>query len=411
MMERFLTRVRWMMLLLVSLTFSLALGYVVFFKNVSGTTVWHFLGICSLLGGLIGCLVLLYNLKDTLSRERQKSFKIWTFLAWFGVVVPAWLPEIPRFFIPGFFACAFAVVLIHRPRYGVMYAISLLIVLGCGHIFAGVESEFGGLTVIFFIVAIAVWVIRFFYHEFCHNREELSQLRREVGQLTQTNVRLQNHVIQMKEIILTEERDRIAREFHDTLGHTLTALVVKMEAIQGLIGVNTERAITEVNRLCGMVREALRETRLVVAGLRDPDSKVLRGRALWVYLCETFAHCTGIVIKTDIEEEFAQVDDVINAVVYRFVQEALTNAYRHGEADLIDVAIWWRPDELRVRVSDNGHGLHTLEEGFGITGIRERIGELGGQVGWRSEKGKGFDIAVMIPWNRGGEGAKNSGNE
>ena len=217
--------------------------------------------------------------------------------------------------------------------------------------------------------------------------------------------RSQEEIAQLAQMV---ERERIAREFHDTLGHTLTGLVVKLQAIQSLVRLDPDRVIEEIDGSCALVREALREARLTVSALRDPVSQVIRGSMLWLTLCETFAKCTGITIQTDFEEEFDTVDDVTNAVVYRFIQEALTNAYRHGEATLIDVAVWWRRNELRVRVSDNGHGTNGLQEGFGITGIRERVSELKGQVGWKSEYGKGFDIAIIIPCSRGEASGQNT---
>ena len=94
---------------------------------------------------------------------------------------------------------------------------------------------------------------------------------------------------------------------------------------------------------------------------------------------------------------------MISETVYRLIQESLTNAYRHGRADYVDVAMSWETDDelVLLRVSDNGRGALSLSPGNGLTGMRERVAELGGSVVWQSSPGRGFDIGVDIPWAGG----------
>ena len=405
-MDRFWIIVRFGALALIGIFFGITF-FVILTHLMANIMIpsWSHIGLLACCAGILGNTILVLNGTNRENKETPAPKFIWIFISWAGAALLIMLPGEQRMMLPWVFTITLGcATLALKLKQNIIFSVLLfLVVVGSSLHKQQPGDVIAQFALVFAILAVTSGIIRFLYHELTSAREEMSQLRREVGYLTQTNVRLQNHVIQEKEMILVGERDRIAREFHDTLGHTLTGLVVKLQAVQSLVKIDPERVIEEIDGSCALIREALREARLAVSALRDPVSKVLRGRALWTNLCETFAKCTGITIQIDCEEEFESFDDVVNAVVYRFIQEALTNAFRHGEATLIDVAVWWRDNELLARVSDNGHGVKSLDEGFGITGIKERVAELKGQVGWRSEYGKGFDIAIIIPCSKAGD--------
>jgi signal transduction histidine kinase len=389
-------RLRWFALASIGMTIA---GMVLTFLK----TDWNLQGLAALMAGvtaLAGSFGLIWRSIKTES-ERPAVKPVGPIVIGVGLLIAVGLAPAPGLLERWLLVCCVGSVNFYlSQKSGVIFSGLLLAGLfGAFRIRPG--FPLGDLGLELTLITLAMAIIKDLTAKSTGLQGELSLLRREVGQLTQTNVRLQNHAVQVKEVVISQERDRIAREFHDTLGHTLTGLAVKLQAAESLIGLDRERAAEEVRGSYTMVREALYEARLAVAALRDPTYKVLRGRALWTYLCETFSQCTKIEVRIDIEEDFSTVSDNCNAVVYRFIQEALTNAYRHGQADLIDVAVWYRGNELRVRVSDNGMGVRTLQEGFGLLGIRERVAELGGQVGWISEHGKGFDIAILIPFADG----------
>ncbi len=402
-MDRFWTIIRWGALILTCVLFGIIFWVILihFESNFGVPSVAH-LGLLACLCGVSGNIILIWNATSSQKKETLTTNFTGMVFSWGSATLLALLPGGQRIFLPWIFVLIVGCGLLALKTKQILILTGLLFfIISCSNLWLRPQTDVTVLSLISVILIIAAGIIRYLYRQLTATREEMSQLRREVGYLTQTNVRLQNHAVQEKEFILTGERDRIAREFHDTIGHTLTGLVVKLQAIESLVKIAPERVIEELEDSCALVREALRQSRLAVSALRDPESKVLQGRALWLTLCETFANCTGITIQTDFEAGDDKIDDETNAVVYRFIQEALTNAYRHGEATLIDIAVWRRNQELRVRVSDNGHGVKELQEGFGITGIRERVTELKGQVGWRSEYGKGFDIAIILPYGRG----------
>jgi len=359
-------------------------------------SLWICLGLASFWGGTLASYLAARHAED------KTPSPLLLALIWVGGALLAWMPGSHQLLVPWLFACVgwFTLALM-KLKPGLFFLITQFGAVSSACLLHN-EPALAQLAIIMVLLIGAAWLFKSMEHEYNKVNAELRQTRRSVGQLAEANVRLQNHAIQAREWLINQERYRIAREIHDSLGHTLTGLVVKLQATEALIQLDPVRTAEEIRSACAMTREALQETRAAVSSLRDPVSGVLHGSALWVKLCETYAACTGVKIKIDIEQGLA-VDDTINAVFYRFIQEALTNAYRHGEASMIDVAVWGHPDALLGRVSDNGQGILNMREGFGLTGIRERIGELGGEVAWRSEYGKGFDLAIKVPWPGGGD--------
>jgi len=322
----------------------------------------------------------------------------WLAVAWSGTVILVLTPHAANESYPWIFACVCGCSLMRLQLMAAYYyALSLFAISAIGKLLqANPAINLLNMGLLFLAIAGVEWSLRTLGTFLAHADEEVSETRRVVARLTETNVRLQNHAVQVREWLLSQERYRIAREFHDTLGHNLTVVVVKIQAAQSILKGDPERALAELDTACHTARETLKETRATVSSLRDPISGELRGASLWINLCEAFAQCTGMAVTTDIDERFAAVDDNTNATIYRFIQESLTNAYRHGEPSRVDVAVWRDGDSILARISDNGQGVLKMNEGFGLTGLRERVQELGGDLSWQSEFGKGFDIAIEI---------------
>ena len=238
-------------------------------------------------------------------------------------------------------------------------------------------------------------------------RAELDLLARErlaSTSLAEANIQLQVYAAQLEEFAALEERNRLARDIHDTLGHSLTAIIVQLEGITNIISGDPDRAAAALQRARNTALSAMQEVRHSVAALRLPTSSRECGKILWQRVAGTFAECTNILVTTDFEGDFADIPFEHNEAVMHFIEEGLTNAVRHGHATRVDVSVAWREGFLLVRISDNGRGISVLEEGNGLRGVRERAGALNGSIAWVSELGQGFDLGVDIPWQRGQDG-------
>lgn len=215
------------------------------------------------------------------------------------------------------------------------------------------------------------------------------------------NARLQDSIDRVSMGVRIRERTRVAREIHDSVGYTLTALLIQVQAAQDILRADPAALGRRLERLEDLIRSSIQDVREEVSELRDESVVERSGSNRWRRLCESFSEGTGVRVRTAIPDDFEQVPPGISELVYRITQEALTNSYRHGAADLIDVSMAWDSAAARilVRISDNGQGVRTVNPGNGLRGMRERTDEIGGSVVWQTEEGKGFDLGVEIPWD------------
>ncbi|MGE5599132.1 MAG: sensor histidine kinase [Bacteroidota bacterium] len=248
------------------------------------------------------------------------------------------------------------------------------------------------------------------------DQEELAGFRVSSARLAEANVRLQDYNAALEDLTIAQERNRVAREIHDTLGHTLTSILVKLEALDTMILRYPERAIAEVESIIKAVLEGLSDVRASINALRAPHRDGLTGKEQWLRLMRAFAETTGVVVEPIVREPFDDLPEKMNHAIYRAIQEGLTNAYRHGNASKVSVDVWHERGLLMAVISDNGRGLPQPVElddrpgaGHGLRGIKERVAELGGKVAWRSQPGRGFDLGLEIPYDReGGKSAADS---
>jgi signal transduction histidine kinase len=215
-------------------------------------------------------------------------------------------------------------------------------------------------------------------------------------EIARANARLQDERNRTELRTRTSERERLAREIHDTVGYTLTAVLVQIDALRVDIAREPGKAPVRLEKLETSVRGAMQDVRREVSGLRD-EARKESWKTRWLKLCTTFADSTGIRVNTSISDELMDMQDALGETLYRVFQESLTNAYRHGRATLVDIAAGIREDRLVVRVSDNGGGAGAVVPGNGLTGMQERVHAMGGEIAWRTQAGKGFDIGIVFP--------------
>ncbi len=227
----------------------------------------------------------------------------------------------------------------------------------------------------------------------------LDQARWAATEFVRANLKLQDSISRSEIQSRSTERTRIAREVHDTVGHSLTGLLVQLSTVQELMRVKPERAADLLSDIERGIREALEQTRREVQGLREPSVR-LSWQARWRQLCLNFAECTGVRVQLNVPDDLGAVGEDHGEVVFRIIQESLTNSIRHGRATYVDIGIRLKRDkgQLLLRVSDNGRGAGTVVVGSGLSGIRERAAALGGEVVWQTLPDRGFDVGVVLPW-------------
>ena len=245
---------------------------------------------------------------------------------------------------------------------------------------------------------------------FTSQKDENARIRKLNEQLNQANDQLRDYAENMERMTEMRERNRLAREIHDTLGHTLTGIIMGTDAGLALFDVAPEEAKKRMEVVAQSARDGLTDVRRSIKALR-PDTlerftleEALKG------LVENFRLTTSAQISYSQEASDLKLDTDEEDALYRVVQEGLTNAVRHGKADRIEVRITRNEDVVTVRVRDNGTGSGVTEEGFGLRHMRERLEMLGGTMSYGNlsrvaEDGyTGFFIVVRLPVrNRKGE--------
>ncbi|MBB4741611.1 signal transduction histidine kinase [Actinoplanes octamycinicus] len=217
-------------------------------------------------------------------------------------------------------------------------------------------------------------------------------LRRE----QQTRLALAAANEQLAELATTRERNRVARDIHDGLGHYLTTLQMQIRAGRALLARDPDRADEMFARAEEQAREALSEVRRSVAALRAPRADAPLGERLQRLARE--ASESGPSTHLEVRGQPRDLSPQVEEALFRAAQEGLTNVRRHAHASRAHVLLDYAPAQVRVVVGDDGSGGPPGESGgFGLTGLRERVAELGGAVALDSVPGQGSTLTVTAP--------------
>ena len=232
----------------------------------------------------------------------------------------------------------------------------------------------------------------------------LAELGSEIRGRKETEDRLRNLSLRLM-TVQDEERRRIARDLHDTTGQTLAALKMTLSLLEREAAKIPEmsKLVADLNALAS---EAVQEIRTTSYLLHPPllDEVGITSAARW--FVEGFAKRSGIRVDCDLPETMERPQRNCELVLFRVLQESLTNVHRYSGASAAGIKLRLENDQLKLEVSDNGRGIpeDRLQEvrrsgggaGVGIAGMRERVRELGGQLEIQSGK-TGTTVSVVLP--------------
>jgi signal transduction histidine kinase len=214
--------------------------------------------------------------------------------------------------------------------------------------------------------------------------------------LAQANQKLREFAGQVEEMATIQERNRLAREIHDGLGHYLTAINIQIKAAQAFVEHNPPQAREALNNAQTLAEEALADVRRSISQLRiDPSTSSPLAERLKGLLEETRA--AGIHAKMEVEGTPASLSPQADFTLYRVSQEGLTNVRKHSNATQAELHLAYLEHTVRLVVCDNGVGTQELSGGFGLTGLQERVQLVGGSLKVETAPGQGFRLEVEIP--------------
>ncbi|WP_182112522.1 MULTISPECIES: sensor histidine kinase [unclassified Actinotalea] len=203
---------------------------------------------------------------------------------------------------------------------------------------------------------------------------------------------------------VAEERNRIARELHDVLGHSVSVMTVQASAVRRRLTADqaVERQALETVEAVG--RGALTEMRRMVSALRQADDSTLLAPAPGLDQVDGLAEqfrTAGLPVEVSVSGTPRALAPALDLTAYRIVQEGLTNALRHADRpNRAEVTLRYATDHIQVAVRDDGRGAAPAEQappGSGLLGMRERVAVFGGSLVARARPGGGFELVASLP--------------
>ncbi|WP_336992705.1 hybrid sensor histidine kinase/response regulator transcription factor [Bacillus toyonensis] len=205
---------------------------------------------------------------------------------------------------------------------------------------------------------------------------------------------LEQYVSQVERITLLEERDRLSKDLHDTMGHSYTSIIMGMETLR--VELKSKEGEQQLDSLLQLARNSMEEVRLYLHQL-DLSQESLPLATTLQQLTEEFKKHAKVNVRTRIIGEEFMVSKQSKMTLYRSLQESLTNAVRHGHSTEIIVSLHFEPQQIRLDVEDNGCGVEDWKDGFGLTAMKERVSQSQGRVIVYSKKGEGTLISCVLP--------------
>ena len=229
--------------------------------------------------------------------------------------------------------------------------------------------------------------------------EELQRIDRTVRALSEANLDFQELATRVQRETEEQERRRITREIHDIVGHTLTNIQMMMEAATDLVRRDSAGLEDLLVKSRDQAQRGLMETRRAMRNLRTGSGVKTSGLGRVEEVARIFERATKARVRLNLGNAPESFGPRIDDVVYRMVQESLTNSLRHGNATEISVSFWVVEGALRVSIADNGAGAGEIVPGIGLAGMAERLAHVGGIM--KAENTPfGFLVFSEIPLRR-----------
>lgn len=226
------------------------------------------------------------------------------------------------------------------------------------------------------------------------NRGEVEKLVRE---LEEANQHLREYALQIEELAVTKERNRMAREIHDGLGHYLTTIYMQIQAARAVMKIDTGKAQEALSTAQTLTQDALVDVRQSVSALRDmPGDTISMQEEIEKMLKRS--ENMGLSANMKINGSPRPLSPQVLFTMYRTIQEGINNTCKHAHAAHLSVVIdYTRKDQVKMTIQDDGIGADQTDGGFGLVGMRERISMLDGNVKIDTKPGNGFRLEISLP--------------
>ena len=251
------------------------------------------------------------------------------------------------------------------------------------------KNSFYSLNIIIFVFYLVVLLKS--------KHEEKERIRLLNEKLEEANQRLRAYAIEVAQMAETRERNRLAREIHDTLGHALTGIAAGLDACLMTLEIAPDLTKKQLNKIRDTAKKGITDVRRSVKKLRPDDLERLPFQEALLEMTKDYSASSGMEITVDIFSWSDKLRQDQEDVIYRVLQESITNANRHGHATKVKITIGGNEKYLLILIADNGQGCENVKQGFGLKHMRERLELLHGSIHYWNDSG--FIVEAMIPLN------------
>lgn len=247
------------------------------------------------------------------------------------------------------------------------------------------------INLLFFILFLMIYI--------ANEVQENERMTQELIMVHQVNHELENYAAVSEKIAEDKERKRLAREIHDTLGHALTGIAAGVDACIAMIDINPEATKKQLMVISKVVRQGIVDVRNSLNKLRPGALEQHGFRGAIENMIEEFTSVSDLTISLDYRLDKVDFENTKEDILFRVIQESVTNAVRHGDATHIDISLYIEDNSLYLKIQDNGQGCEEIHYGFGLKQMKERLGMINGKVAYDGHHG--FLTIVTIPLQEG----------
>lgn len=247
------------------------------------------------------------------------------------------------------------------------------------------------INLLFFILFLMIYI--------ANEVQENERMTQELIMVHQVNHELENYAAVSEKIAEDKERKRLAREIHDTLGHALTGIAAGVDACIAMIDINPEATKKQLMVISKVVRQGIVDVRNSLNKLRPGALEQHGFKGAIENMIEEFTSVCDLTISLDYRLDKVDFENTKEDILFRVIQESVTNAVRHGDATHIDISLYIEDNSLYLKIQDNGQGCEEIHYGFGLKQMKERLGMINGKVAYDGHHG--FLTIVTIPLQEG----------
>lgn len=243
------------------------------------------------------------------------------------------------------------------------------------------------LNILLFIIFMSVYLVG--------QIQENKYISRKLTMISIVNQKLQRYAVATEKIGENNERKRLAREIHDTVGHALAGVAAGIDACIVMIDTNPEATKKQLKIISKVVRQGMVDVRKSLNRLRPGALEKQGFKEAIEKMINEFASIGEVDITLDYRLDNLDLENTTEDILFRTIQESMTNSVRHGGASRINVALYLKDDNLCLTIKDNGIGCENITYGFGLKQMKERIAVINGMVKFKGIDG--FAVLVKIP--------------